>query len=82
MNSDVGKWARNYVKYQTSKVTTDKAHKITNQWLWIRRFGVPWSIVSDQGTQFEPMLFKELSQLLEIQKKRTTAYNPKSNGMI
>lgn len=49
---------------------------------WIPSFGVPSSIVSDQGTQFEALLYKELSRLLGFKKKRTTAYNPKCNGMI
>ena len=49
---------------------------------WISRFGVPESIVTDQGTQFESLLFTELSQLLGFQRFRTTSYNPKCNGMI
>jgi len=49
---------------------------------WISRFGVPESIVTDQGTQFESQLFTELSQLLGFQRLRTTSYNPKCNGML
>jgi transposase InsO family protein len=47
----------------------------------IVRFGVPYSIHSDQGTQYESRLFKETCKLLGIKKTRTTPYHPKSDGM-
>ena len=49
---------------------------------WISRFGCPHSIHSDQGRNFESHLFKELLQLLEIEKTRTTAFHPQSNAVI
>lgn len=49
---------------------------------WIARYGVPLSICTDQGTQFESELFKELSKLCGFKRKRTTAYNPQCNGII
>ncbi|XP_030834466.1 uncharacterized protein K02A2.6-like [Strongylocentrotus purpuratus] len=45
---------------------------------FICRYGVP----TDQGRNFESQLFKEVCQILGIKKTRTTAYNPKSDGMI
>ena len=48
----------------------------------ISRFGVPYSIHSDQGRQFESRLFAEMCKLLQITKTRTTAYHPKSDGMV
>ncbi|CAB0008306.1 unnamed protein product, partial [Nesidiocoris tenuis] len=47
---------------------------------WIVRFGIPSSIISDQGRQFEATLFKNLSSLCGIQLRRTTAYHPQCNG--
>ena len=39
-------------------------------------------IHSDQGRNFESALFKEVLKLLQIKKTRTTAYRPKSYGLI
>jgi transposase InsO family protein len=49
---------------------------------WVCRYGVPVTIISDQGTQFESALFNTLLQHLGIQRQRTTAYHPQSNGAI
>ena len=49
---------------------------------FICRFGVPQELHSDQGTNFESEVFGEMCRLLGITKTRTTAYNPKSDGMV
>ncbi|CAG2249684.1 Retrovirus-related Pol polyprotein from transposon 17.6 [Mytilus edulis] len=46
------------------------------------RFGVPTSIHSDQGREFESDLFKYVCQLLEIEKTRTAPYRPNSDGLV
>ncbi|VDI78715.1 Hypothetical predicted protein [Mytilus galloprovincialis] len=45
----------------------------------IVRFGVPHWIHSDQGRQFESLLFQEMCCILNIKKTRTTPYHPKSD---
>lgn len=49
---------------------------------WISRFGVPLTIITDQGRQFESSLFNELCQLLNIKHWRASPYHPQSNGMV
>ena len=49
---------------------------------WISTFGCPARITTDRGTQFESRLFQQLMALLGTHRWRTSAYNPKANGMI
>ena len=49
---------------------------------WIARFGVPMTITSDQGQQFESHLWKALMNLLGSTRNRTTAYHPQANGLV
>lgn len=49
---------------------------------WISRFGVPNTIMSDRGAQFESNLWSSIMNLLGIKRNRTTAYHPQSNGII
>lgn len=49
---------------------------------WITRYGCPIKITSDQGRQFESNLFNHLMKAMGIQRIRTTAFHPQSNGMV
>lgn len=48
----------------------------------VSRFGVPRTIHSDQGAQFEGKLFSEMCSLLQIEKTRTSPYHARSDGMV
>ena len=49
---------------------------------WNSRFGCPHSLHSDQGRNFESKLFEQSMQLLEMDKTRTTPFQPQSNAVI
>lgn len=49
---------------------------------WISRYGVPLRLLSDLGVEFESQLFQELCRWMNIDKIRTTAYKPSTNGCI
>lgn len=49
---------------------------------WIKRYGCPGEIHTGQGSQFESRLFREMCKVLQINKTRTTAYHPQSDGMV
>jgi hypothetical protein len=49
---------------------------------FICRWGIPLNLHSDKGANFESTLFKEMCFLLKINKTRTTALHPSSDGQI
>ena len=49
---------------------------------WVCRYGVPTTVHTDQGRQFEAALFKDICNLLDIHKTRTAPFNPRSDGMV
>ena len=49
---------------------------------WVARFGPPLYVISDKGSQFRSELIANLNELLGVHHIRTSAYNPKANGMI
>ena len=49
---------------------------------WISRFGIPSTIITDRGRQFESQLWNNLMSLLGSKRSRTTAYHPQTNGMV
>jgi len=72
------KWAeifpmRNQEAHTVAKLLVDRVFCV---------HGCPIQILSDRGPNFESELFKELCQRLAIDKIRTTAYQPSTNGAI
>ncbi|KAJ8016400.1 hypothetical protein DPEC_G00006830 [Dallia pectoralis] len=61
-----------------------EAETIVNALLggFISRFGVPETIHSDQGRNFESRVFAEMCQRLGVEKTRTTPLHPQSDGLV
>jgi hypothetical protein len=72
------KWMQAFAIRQLDAVTV--ARKLVDQFVTI--MGVPFPIHSDQGASFESDLFKEMCKILGIEKTRTTAMRPQSDGMV
>ena len=58
-----------------------KGHK-SCKFEFISRFSVPMQLHSDQGRNFESIVFSKMCKLLRIDKTRTTALHPQSDGMV
>lgn len=72
------KWKESFaVPNHTAGIVADKV--VQEVFL---RFGFPAQIHTDQGPEFESHLFQKVCKLLGIEKTRSCAYNPKSDGMI
>ena len=72
------KWVEAYCL--TEHTAQAVADKLLTQ--WICRFGVPSSIHSDQGGEFDSNLFHHLSQELGSLKTMTMPYHPQGDGMV
>ena len=49
---------------------------------WVALFGVPLEIHTDRAGYFEGNVFQDMCKLLGIQKTKTTAFRPQSDGFI
>ena len=65
------------LRQHTAKIV---AEELTTK--WFDEYGEPMQIHTDQGAEFESLLMKELTQLLGIEKTRTVAFKPSSNGLV
>ena len=46
------------------------------------RVGIPWEILTDQGSNFMSNLLSELYRLMQIKPIRTSPYHPETDGLV
>ena len=49
---------------------------------YVSHFGVPATVTTDRGAQFESNLWTQLMQCIGAKRNRTTSYHPQCNGLI
>ena len=61
-----------------------EAHTVAGLFVYkfVRHFGGPDYLHTDQGRNFESNLFSEICKLFGVSKTRTTPYHPQSNGLL
>ncbi|KAL1281970.1 hypothetical protein QQF64_000773 [Cirrhinus molitorella] len=72
-----------FSKFSMAVPTRDQRAETVAQVLveeWFYKFGVPGCIHSDQGQNFESALIRQLCELYQVRKSRTTPYHPAGNG--
>ena len=48
----------------------------------ICKYGTPKTVLTDQGTNFESKLIKNICDIFNINKQHTTAYHPQTDGLV
>ena len=72
-----------FTRYSQAIVTSSQTARCTAQNFWdkfVVHYGLPEKILTDQGKNFESDLLRELCNLAQVKKVRTTAYHPQTNG--
>ena len=72
-----------FTRYAQAYLTPNQTAPVVAKTLWeqfFTHYGWPTKILTVQGKSFENKLFGELCVLAQVQKLRTTPYNPQSNG--
>jgi hypothetical protein len=72
------KWPEAYVLPNQEAETVAKVLVVQ----FVSHFGTPVELHSDQGRNFESLVFSEMCKLLGIKKTRTTPLHPQSDGMV
>ena len=73
----------NFTRYAKAYPVRNQTAKTTAKVLWehfLRQYGFPQKILTDQVPGFESDLFKELLDMATIEKVRITSYHPQTNG--
>ena len=63
------------------KLRSETAKSIQPYFLhYFSHFGIPQTLLTDQGTNFESILLSDMSKYFGVKKLRTTSYHPQTDG--
>ena len=71
-----------FTRYAQAFFTPSKTAQVVARTLWDKYFvhyGLPEKIITDQDCNFESSLMKELCQVAQVKKLRTSLYRPQTN---
>ena len=74
-----------YTKYAVADPLKDMTAKTVATTLveeWILKFGAPDTLHTDQGTNFNSEVMKDVCQVFMIDKTRTSPYHAQGNGRV
>ena len=74
-----------FTRYAQGFVTSSQSAKAVAETIYkgfLVHYGWPERIHSDQGGCFESLLIKELCNIADVQKSRTTPYHPQGNAQV
>ena len=74
-----------FTKWMEAKALANIRDVDVKNFVWrniVTRFGVPESLVSDNGLQFNSRAFREFCSNLNIKNKYSTPAYPQSNGQV
>jgi transposase InsO family protein len=74
-----------FTKYAVAVPTRNQTAKTTAEAFYnefIVKYGIPIKLHSDQGANFDSNLIRELCDIMNIKKTRTTPYHPMGNGCV
>ena len=74
-----------FMKHIKAYVTPDQTAKTVAKFLWqgyISIFRAPAKLLSDQGANFESNVIKELCEIMDIWKVRTSPHHTQTNGQV
>ncbi|KAL5583004.1 hypothetical protein UlMin_015446 [Ulmus minor] len=74
-----------YTKWVEAEPLSEITEARTTSFVWkniVCRFGIPYSLVSDNGTQFDSTGLKKLCSELGIKKHFSSVAHPQSNGQV
>ena len=62
-------------------ITAKQITTFVNKYI-VCRFGVPYKIISDNGTQFEGGMFEEYCKAKRVKRSFSAVVHPQANGLV